>query len=100
MTLFLSDTEEERLKFHEKFSKREKYMSKLKKIPKFKSEDEEAEFWSKHDSTEYVDYSKAKSVTFVHLKPSLKLFRSVYRHLFLNILNCLPTKEISRISPF
>jgi predicted DNA binding CopG/RHH family protein len=47
-------------------------MSKLKKIPKFRSENEETEFWSKHDSTEYVDYSKAKSVTFAHLKPSTK----------------------------
>jgi hypothetical protein len=35
-------------------------MSKqLKKIPKFKSEDEEFEFWSTHDSTDYVDWSKA-----------------------------------------
>ena len=35
-------------------------MSKLKKIPKFKSEDDEFEFWSTHDSTEYIDYSKGK----------------------------------------
>src|ERR1041384_5877383 len=32
---------------------------KLKPIPKFKNEDEEREFWSKHDSTDYVDWSKA-----------------------------------------
>jgi predicted HicB family RNase H-like nuclease len=30
-------------------------MSKLKKIPKLRTEDEESEFWSTHDSTEYVD---------------------------------------------
>jgi predicted DNA binding CopG/RHH family protein len=47
-------------------------MSKLKTIPRFKSEDEEAEFWSTHDSTEYVDYSKTKSVIFANLKPSTK----------------------------
>ncbi len=47
-------------------------MSKLKRIPKFKSEDEEAEFWSTHDSTGYIDYSKAKSVIFASLKPSTK----------------------------
>ena len=47
-------------------------MSKLKKIPKFKSEAEEAEFWATHDSTEYVDYSKAKRVVFPTLKPSTK----------------------------
>lgn len=29
-----------------------------KQIPKFKSEDEEREFWAKHDTTEYFDISK------------------------------------------
>jgi hypothetical protein len=33
---------------------------KLKKLPKFKSEEEEREFWSTHDSTEYLDWTKAK----------------------------------------
>ncbi|MCF6159644.1 MAG: hypothetical protein E3K32_14000 [wastewater metagenome] len=47
-------------------------MSKLKKIPKFKTEAEEREFWSKHDSTEYIDYSKAKRALFPDLKPSTK----------------------------
>ena len=32
----------------------------LKRIPKFKSEDEEAQFWLTHSSTDYVDWSKAK----------------------------------------
>lgn len=44
----------------------------LKKIPKFKNEDEEFEFWSTHDSTEYVDWSKAKRMFFPNLKPSTK----------------------------
>jgi predicted DNA binding CopG/RHH family protein len=47
-------------------------MRKLKKLPKFKSEEEEAEFWATHDSTEYVDYSKAKRIVFQNLKPSTK----------------------------
>jgi predicted DNA binding CopG/RHH family protein len=47
-------------------------MRKLKKIPKFKSEAEEAEFWATHDSSEYVDYSKAKHIVFPNLKPSTK----------------------------
>lgn len=34
-------------------------MKKLKTIPKFKNEDEEDKFWSTHDSTEYIDWSKA-----------------------------------------
>ncbi len=47
-------------------------MNRLKKVPKFKDEKEEFEFWSTHDSTEYVDYSNAKRVLFPHLKPSTK----------------------------
>ena len=47
-------------------------MKKLKKIPKFKTEDEERKFWSKADSTEYVDWEKSKRVTFPNLKPSTK----------------------------
>jgi len=47
-------------------------MSKLKKIPKFKSEKEEFEFWSTHESTEYIDYSKAKRVILPNLKLSTK----------------------------
>jgi len=47
-------------------------MSKLKKTPKFRTEDEEREFWSTHDSTEYVDYSKAKKVLLPGLKPSTR----------------------------
>lgn len=43
-----------------------------KKIPKFKSEDEEREFWSTHDSSEYIDWKKAKRVVLPELKPSLK----------------------------
>jgi len=44
----------------------------LRKLPKFKNEKEEFEFWSTHDSTEYVDYSKAKRVVLPNLKPSTK----------------------------
>lgn len=47
-------------------------MKNLKKIPKFKSEEEEFEFWSTHDSTEYIDYSKGKKIVFSNLKPSVK----------------------------
>lgn len=42
----------------------------LKPIPVFKTEDEERKFWAIHDSTEYVDWSKAKVVRFPNLRPS------------------------------
>jgi predicted DNA binding CopG/RHH family protein len=44
----------------------------MKDIPKFKSEDEERQFWAEHDSTEFVDWSKAKRGVFPNLKPSTK----------------------------
>ena len=43
-----------------------------KKIPAFKNEIEEREFWATHDSTEYINWNKAERVTFSNLKPSVK----------------------------
>lgn len=46
-------------------------IKKLKKIPKFKNEAEEARFWVTHDSTDYVDWNKAVlNMKFPNLKPS------------------------------
>ncbi|MEA2563563.1 MAG: hypothetical protein QOH06_5067 [Acidobacteriota bacterium] len=45
---------------------------KMKTIPKFETEDEEREFWAAHDSTDHVDWSRAKTVTFSRLKPSTR----------------------------
>ena len=44
----------------------------MKRIPEFESEDKEREFWSKADSSEYIDWKKAKKVVFPDLKPSVK----------------------------
>ena len=44
----------------------------MKKIPKFKSEDKEREFWARADSSEYIDWKKAKRVVLSDLKPSVK----------------------------
>ena len=43
-------------------------MSKLKRIPAFKTEAEERKFWETHDSTDYIDWSKAERVRFRNLK--------------------------------
>lgn len=45
-------------------------MSKRKTVPAFKNEAEERTFWETHDSTDYVDWSKAVRATFPNLKPS------------------------------
>ena len=41
-----------------------------KTLPKFKSEEHEQEFWASHDSTEFVDWRKARRVALPNLKPS------------------------------
>lgn len=45
-------------------------MKKLKDIPEFSSEAEEQAFWEKHDSSEYLDWSKPKRLQLSRLKPS------------------------------
>lgn len=45
---------------------------KLKAPPKFKSEAQERAYWEAHDSSEHIDWSKAKRVRLPNLKPSTK----------------------------
>lgn len=47
-------------------------MANLKPIPQFKNEAQERDFWSKRDSSEYLDWDKAKPASFPNLKPSTK----------------------------
>ncbi len=42
----------------------------IKPLPRFRSEDEEREFWATHDSTDYFDYAGAREVNFPKLRPS------------------------------
>jgi len=44
----------------------------MKKIPKFKSEDKEREFWADADSLEFIDWKKAKKIVLPDLKPSVR----------------------------
>jgi len=41
-----------------------------KTVPIFKDEAEERAFWESHDSTDYVDWTRAGSVRLPNLKPS------------------------------
>jgi predicted DNA binding CopG/RHH family protein len=47
---------------------------KRKKLPNFKTEQEEREFWDTHSSEEYVDWNKVEVINapFPKLKPSTK----------------------------
>lgn len=42
----------------------------LEKLPKFKSEKEEREFWRTHDSARYLDLSRARPAVFSNLQPT------------------------------
>ena len=43
---------------------------KPKRIPKFRSETEERQFWEEHDSVDYFDWNRASVAQFPNLQPS------------------------------
>lgn len=47
-------------------------MKKTKSVPQFNSEVQEREFWEGNDSSEFVDWSVAKTVEMPNLKLSTK----------------------------
>ncbi len=69
-------------------------MKKLKKIPRFKNEDEEAEFWAEHDSTEYINWGKAMvNPAFPNLKPSTKTITIRVPESLLSALKMIANKK-------
>ena len=47
-----------------------KRAKKLKVIPEFRTDEDAGAFWMTHDTTDYLDWSKARRVTFPNLRPS------------------------------
>jgi len=47
-------------------------MKKPLKLPKFKNEDEERDFWAKINLADYYEPSDAKRVSFPNLKPTTR----------------------------
>lgn len=73
-------------------------MSKqLKTIPEFASEAEEREFWLTHDSSEYVDWSKAERASFPNLKPSTQ---SISLRLPVSLLERIKVEANKRDVPY
>ena len=68
-------------------------MSKLKKLPKFKNEAEERQFWQTHDSADYIDWAKAKPASFPNLKPSTQTISLRLPANLLNDIKVLANKE-------
>ena len=64
-----------------------------KKIPNFKNEQEEREFWFTHDSCDYVDWSDAQRVVFPNLKPSSKTISLRLPESMLNEIKVMANKR-------
>ncbi len=68
-------------------------MSKPKKLPKFKTQINESDFWQEHDSADYLDWSKAKKSTFPNLKPSVKTISLRIPENLLNAIKVMANKD-------
>jgi uncharacterized protein len=68
-------------------------MSNKTKIPAFKNEEEEREFWANTDATEYVDWKKAEKIKFKNLKPSTKMISLRLPEFILDELKLLANKR-------
>jgi predicted DNA binding CopG/RHH family protein len=65
----------------------------MKKIPKFKTEAEERDFWVNADSSDYIDWSKAKRVLLPNIKPSLRTISLRLPELMLEELKLIANKR-------
>ena len=69
----------------------------FKKIPQFKNEDAERDFWARADASKYFDFTKAQRVIFPNLKPST---RSISLRLPESVLNALKVMANKRDMPY
>ncbi|MGB8516442.1 MAG: BrnA antitoxin family protein [Gallionella sp.] len=69
----------------------------LKPIPKFKDEVEERAFWEQNDSTDYVDWTKAKRIALPNLKPTTK---TISLRLPQHLLDSIRTAANARDVPY
>jgi predicted DNA binding CopG/RHH family protein len=69
-------------------------MKNLKNVPNFSNEAEEKEFWLTHDSTDYVDWSKAVvNPKFPNLKLSTKAISVRLPESIINSIKVLANKK-------
>jgi predicted DNA binding CopG/RHH family protein len=64
-----------------------------KKIPKFKNEDRERQFWSKHNSTDFIDWKKGKRVVLNKLQPSVRTISVRLPEMMVEELKLLANKK-------
>ena len=68
-----------------------------KSVPKFANEAAERAFWEKHDSADYLDWTKAKSVVLPNLKPTTK---TISLRLPQHLLDSIKTAANARDVPY
>ena len=68
-----------------------------KTVPRFESEAEERAFWETHDSTEFVDWSKAESAVLPSLKPTTQ---TISLRLPLHLLETIKAAANARDVPY
>ena len=59
----------------------------------FKNEDRERQFWSRHDSTDFIDWKKGKRLILPKLKPSVKTISVRLPEMMLEELKLLANKK-------
>lgn len=69
----------------------------FKTTPKFTDEAQERAFWEANDSTEYLDWSKARKVTLPNLKPTTK---TISLRLPQHLLDSIKTAANARDVPY
>ncbi len=70
---------------------------KKRKLPEFKNERAEAQFWQTHDSSDHVDWSKARRVRLHNLKPSTE---TISLRLPADLLNAIKIKANKQDIPY
>jgi predicted DNA binding CopG/RHH family protein len=70
---------------------------RLKPAPRFRNETQERRFWESHDSSDYLDWSKAKRARFPNLKPSTT---SISLRLPLSLLERIKVAANKRDMPY
>lgn len=68
-------------------------LKKIKKLPNFKNEDEERDFWAAHELSDVFDVSKGVNVVFPNLKFSTKTITIRVPQSLLNDLKVIANKK-------
>ena len=68
-----------------------------KTVPKFANVAQECAFWETHDSTDYLDWTKAQKVTLPNLKPTTK---TISLRLPQHLLDSIKTAANARDVPY